>query len=159
MSAGFYVQGDVLVPGAAERPTLAERLERLFDEIRPEGPSGRRYTNYEVATALKEIDPGLRVSGAYLSALRNGTKRNPSMELLPALAQFFHVSVSYFLDPESQAQTDTEVALARVGRHPEVRNLALRALELTPEGLAIVTQIVEHVLTENRNKQSTDPDT
>ena len=147
------------MPEAVERMTLAARLERLFDEIRPEGPKGRRYTNDEVATALKEIEPRLRVSGAYLSALRNGTKRNPSMDLLASLAQFFHVSVSYFLEPAAESQTEAEVALARVGHHPEVRNLALRALELTPEGLAIVTQIVEHVLTENRTKKPANPDT
>ncbi|MFF4508946.1 helix-turn-helix domain-containing protein [Streptomyces sp. NPDC001401] len=147
------------MPGGEARSTLAERLERLFDEIRPEGPKGRRYTNDEVASALKGIEPDLRVSGAYLSALRNGTKRNPSMDLLVVLAQFFRVSVSYFIEPVSDTQTDAEVALARVGHNPEVRNLALRALELTPEGLAIVTQIVEHVLTENWTRNSTDQDT
>ncbi|GAA3838151.1 hypothetical protein GCM10022403_083320 [Streptomyces coacervatus] len=146
------------MPGAEGRSTLAERLERLFDEIRPEGPKGRRYTNDEVASALKEIEPDLRVSGAYLSALRNGTKRNPSMDLMAVLAQFFRVSVSYFLEPVSDTQTDAAVALARVGHNPEVRNLALRALELSPEGLAIVTQIVEHVLTQNQTRNSTDPD-
>ncbi|WP_405657784.1 helix-turn-helix domain-containing protein [Streptomyces sp. NBC_00079] len=146
------------MPSAAGRPTLAERLEALFDEIRPEGPKGRRYTNDEVAAALREGDPGLRVSGAYLSALRNGAKRNPSLDLLAALARFFRVSVSYFLESATEVQAEAEVALAKVGHHPEVRNLALRALELTPEGLAIVTQIVEHVLTKDRDQNSADPD-
>ncbi|MFF4257951.1 helix-turn-helix domain-containing protein [Streptomyces sp. NPDC001663] len=145
------------MPGAAERTKLAERLERLFDEIRPEGPKERRYTNDEVAAALKELKPGLRVSGAYLSALRNGTKRNPSMDLLAVLARFFGVSESYFVDSLSETRTDAELALARVGHNPEVRNLALRALELSPEGLAIVTQIVEHVLAQNQARDSVDP--
>ncbi|MFJ9179428.1 helix-turn-helix domain-containing protein [Streptomyces sp. NPDC102360] len=138
------------MPGVEKQSALAQRLDRLFEEIRPEGSAGRRYTHDEVAVALHDIEPGVRVSGAYLSALRNGTKRNPSLDLLTVLAQFFGVSVSYFLDPGPDEQVEDELDLARVGHHPQVRNLALRALELSPEGLAIVTQIVEHVLTTNR---------
>jgi transcriptional regulator with XRE-family HTH domain len=134
------------VPGAEHRPTLAGNLDRLFDDIRPDGPTGRRYTNEEVATAVKEANPDIRVGGAYLSALRKGTKKNPSTELLTALARFFGVPASYFLDEAAAAQTDAEIELAKVAHHLGVRNLALRALELSPEGLAAVTKIVEHVL-------------
>lgn len=132
--------------GTEGRPTLAQNLDRLFDDIRPHGPAGRKYTNEEVATAIKEAHPEIRVGGAYLSALRKGTKRNPSTELLAALARFFGVPTSYFLDEETAAQTDAEIQLAKVAHNLGVRQLALRALELSPEGLAAVTQIVEHVL-------------
>lgn len=134
------------VSDAEGRPTLAENLDRLFDNIRPHGPAGRRYTNEEVASAVKEEAPEIRVGGAYLSALRKGTKRNPSTELLSALARFFGVPTSYFLDEETAAQTDAEIELAKVAHNLGVRQLALRALELSPEGLAAVTKIVEHVL-------------
>ncbi len=134
------------MPDPSGRRTLAENLDRLFDIIRPEGPKGRRYTNEEVATAIKQADPGIRVGGAYLSALRKGTKRNPSTELLTALARFFGVPASYFLDENTAAQTDAEIELAKVAHNLGVRKLALRALELSPEGLAAVTRIVEHVL-------------
>jgi transcriptional regulator with XRE-family HTH domain len=128
------------------RRTLAEKLDRLFDTIRPEGPKGRRYTNEEVATAVKRAEPGIRVGGAYLSALRKGTKKNPSTELLTALARFFGVPASYFLDEHTAARTDAEIELAKVAHNLGVRRLALRALELSPEGLAAVTRIVESVL-------------
>ncbi|GAA4664856.1 hypothetical protein GCM10023347_16180 [Streptomyces chumphonensis] len=127
-------------------PTLAARLNRLFGTIRPEGPRGRTYTNDEVALSVKESNPHIRVGGAYLSALRTGTKKNPSTELLAALARFFGVPASYFLDEATAVQTDAELALAQVAHNLGVRKLALRALELTPEGLAAVTRIVEHVL-------------
>lgn len=129
-----------------DRPALAENLDRLFDNIRPHGPTGRKYTNEEVANAVKEADPEIRVGGAYLSALRKGTKKNPSTELLAALARFFGVPASYFLDAETAAQTAAEIELAKVAHNLGVRQLALRALELSPEGLAAVTKIVEHVL-------------
>lgn len=132
--------------GRQGRPTLSDQLERLFDSIRPEGLRGRRYTNDEVALVIKRDSPGVRVSGAYLSALRRGSKKNPSTELLQALAQFFGVPTSYFLDEETARRVDSEIALSRVARNNEVRNLALRALELSPEGLAAVSQIVDVVL-------------
>jgi len=97
-----------------------------------------------VATAVKLAVPTIRVSGAYLSALRTGAKRRPSTELLAALARFFGVSVDYFVTGETR--TDTEAELARVAENLGVRRLALRALELSPEGLAAVTKIIEQVI-------------
>ncbi|MCO8308817.1 helix-turn-helix domain-containing protein [Streptomyces sp. RKCA744] len=131
---------------AQERPALAATLNHLFGNIRPDGPRGRTYTNDEVAAAIKEASPGLRVSGAYLSALRKGTKKNPSTDLLRALASFFGVSIAYFLDETTAERTDAEIALAQFASNHGVRNLALRALELSPEGLAAVSEIVEQVL-------------
>ncbi|MCF6525224.1 helix-turn-helix domain-containing protein, partial [Streptomyces sp. JJ36] len=134
----------------AGRPALARHLDQLFDDIRPHGAHGRRYTNEEVATAVKEAHPGIRVGGAYLSALRKGTKRNPSTELLAALARFFGVPASYLLDEPGGTEAAAELELARVARNLGVRRLALRALELSPEGLAAVTRIVEDVLESDR---------
>ncbi|MFD1830753.1 XRE family transcriptional regulator [Streptomyces desertarenae] len=136
------------MPEAGGPATLAERLDRLFDQVRPDGPGGRRYTNEEVAAAVRGANPGVRVGGAYLSALRKGTKRNPSTELLGALARFFGVPASSLLDggPGAGAARGAEAELARVAENMGVRNLALRALELSPEALAAATEIVEHVL-------------
>jgi transcriptional regulator with XRE-family HTH domain len=138
------------VERAEDRPTTAYKLDRLFNDIRPEGRDGRRYTNEEVAAAVKRSNPEIRVTGSYLSALRTGAKRNPSVELRVALARFFGVPAAYFLDDTTAAQTDAEVELAKVASNLGVRQLALRALELTPEGLASVTRIVEHVLEADR---------
>lgn len=127
-------------------PRLSENLDLLFDTIRPYGPKGRRYTNEEVAGAVKDANPDIRVGGAYLSALRKGTKKNPSTELLAALARFFGVPASYFLDEAAAARTATEIQLAQVAHNLGVRDLALRALELSPEGLAAVMKVVEDAL-------------
>ena len=126
---------------------LAHRLDRLFDEVRPAGRRGRRYTNEEVAVAVKALNPDIRVGGAYLSALRNGTKKKPSTELLAALARHFGMPISYFFDEEPPARgAGAAGELARLADNTQVRRLALRALDLTPEGLAEVAELVERVL-------------
>ncbi len=145
------------MPDPQARTPLADSLNRLFRDIRPQGPHGRTYTNDEVARAIKNKDPDIRVSGAYLSALRTGAKKNPSAELLTALALFFGVPAAYFLDAATAARTDAEIELAKVAHNLGVRQLALRALELTPEGLAAVTQIVEHVLATGKQSPPASP--
>jgi transcriptional regulator with XRE-family HTH domain len=133
---------------------LADRLNRLFEDVRPPDRGGRRWTNDEVAAAIKEAEPAIRVSGAYLSALRTGAKRRPSTELLAALARFFGVPLDYFVTGDTR--TDAEAELARVAENLGVRRLALRALELSPEGLAAVTKIIEQVIElDNKPDQST----
>ncbi|MDG4830865.1 helix-turn-helix transcriptional regulator [Solwaraspora sp. WMMD1047] len=142
------------MPDGQQRPTTASKLDKLFNEIRPEGRLGRRYTNEEVASAVKSTNPDIRVTGSYLSALRTGVKKNPSWELRVALARFFGVPPSYFLDDATAPQTDAEIDLAKVANNLGVRQLALRALQLTPEGLAAVTRIVEHVLAADRESDA-----
>lgn len=137
------------MPDTASSSDLAYRLNRLFDEVRPAGRGGRRYTNEDVAAAVKAINPHVRVGGAYLSALRNGTKKNPSTELLAALARHFEKPIAYFfndIEPSGPPATD---GLARLAGNPQVRRLALRALDLSPEGLAAVTRLVEQALQAN----------
>jgi transcriptional regulator with XRE-family HTH domain len=132
-----------------DRPNLAVKLERLFREIRPPQQGGRSYTNDEVAETIG-------VSGAYVSALRKGTRTNPSHEVLAGLAQFFGVKISYFLDDLAAEQTEAEIALARVMGNHGVRALALRALELSPQGLAAVTQMIEEVLKADQDAEGTE---
>lgn len=133
-------------------PDLAHRLNRLFDEVRPPDRGGRRYTNEDVAVAVKALDPRIRVGGAYLSALRNGTKRHPSTELLAALARHFGKPIAYFFD-EAEGAADE---LARLAGNTQVRRLALRALDLSPEGLSAVAKLVEQALEADRQRRATD---
>jgi len=121
---------------------LAERLDGLFRSSRPQG---RTWTNDDVAAELKQSHPRLRVSGAYLSALRTGKRERPSPELLDALATFFGVSPAYFYDRDHADQTTRQLAMLDELHQAGVRSIALRAVGLPPESLDAVTAVLDQI--------------
>jgi transcriptional regulator with XRE-family HTH domain len=121
------------------RPSLAERLDRLFRTVHPAGRG--EYTYEEVAAGIRE--QGTMISHTYVWQLRKGARDNPTMRHLEGLAQFFGVPVSYFID-ENTAEIDAQLGLLSALRDSTVRNLALRAADLSPAGLAAIQAMIEH---------------
>ncbi|WP_431776703.1 helix-turn-helix domain-containing protein [Streptomyces cucumeris] len=121
---------------------LSELLDRLFRGSRPDG---RRWTNDEVAARIKESHPRIRVSGAYLSALRNGKRTRPSPELQAALAEFFGVSPAYFVDTGHAERVQKQLALLDSMSQSGVRALALRAVGLPQESLEAIVTVLDQV--------------
>ncbi|WP_041944844.1 helix-turn-helix domain-containing protein [Tsukamurella paurometabola] len=119
---------------------LADRLNSLFEST---ASGSGKCTNNEVARALKDLNPELRVSGAYLSALRSGARARPSVELLVALAEHFGVSVSYFTaqEPAVPLAENYQRQLNELG----VRRIAMRAVGLDEDNLSTVTTVLDHV--------------
>jgi transcriptional regulator with XRE-family HTH domain len=130
------------VSDSADRPPLSRRIDQLFRTSRPEG---RRWTNDEAAAQLKQRHPDLRVSGAYLSALRTGKRVRPSHEILSALAEFFGVSVAYFHDPDYADRAETQLAMLAEMNESGVRAIALRAVGLPAESVEVVTTILDQI--------------
>ncbi|MDX2390794.1 MULTISPECIES: helix-turn-helix domain-containing protein [unclassified Streptomyces] len=123
-----------------ERPLLALRLDDLFRTVRP---GGRRWTNAEVADALKRADPELRVGGVYLSQLRTGSRSNPSPDLLAALARFFGVSVAHFFDEAASGEARGGSTVADALRQAGVRAVVMRADGMREENLRAVTDLMD----------------
>lgn len=120
----------------------ASRLDALFRRSRPEG---RKWTNDEVAAEIKRTNPGIKVSGAYLSALRNGKRSHPSAELLAALAKFFGVSPAYFFSPDHAEQVTQQLEMLDEMRQAGVRAIALRAVGLPEESLEPIRAVLDEV--------------
>lgn len=129
--------------GVEEQPaTFAQRLDRLFRVVRPR--NGHEYTHEEVATAIRER--GVTISHTYVWQLRKGMRDNPTKRHLEALAEFFGVPPSYFLD-EDTSGIDAQLELLVALRDNDVRNVALRASGLSPQGLKAVLGMIEHART------------
>jgi transcriptional regulator with XRE-family HTH domain len=122
-------------------PSLAEKLERLFQTVHPAGRPP--LSNAEVAAALQR-EGGPTVSATYLWQLRRGFRANPTKAHLEALARFFGVSPSYFFDESSAADIDGQLALLAAMRDAGVRAIALRSSGLSEASLQAIQGMVEN---------------
>ena len=134
---------DVDDHGADTPPaTLADRIETLFRAVRR--PDREHYSNEEVARACRE-STGETFSATYLWQLRTGRRDNPTKRHLEALADFFQVSPAYFFDEKQSAEIAKELALLGALRDADIRNLALRAVNLSPDGLGTVSDLIDAI--------------
>lgn len=88
--------------------SLSERLNRLFEVLRPARSPERAFTNREVVTACRA--EGWDLSESHLSELRRGVKQNPTVRTLKAVAWFFEVPVGFFTDPAVTAEVERTLA-------------------------------------------------
>jgi len=119
--------------------TLAEKLNRCFAEkLRPDG---KPYSNDEVGARIGK-------SGSYLWSLRNGKQKNPSKEVLQALAAFFEKRSGYFMDdepdPESRAVSE-ELRLLGLLADTGVRRIAPRLAGLSPASQQMVEAVIDRI--------------
>ncbi|PGH49701.1 helix-turn-helix domain-containing protein [Streptomyces sp. Ru87] len=122
--------------------TFAEKLNHLFATVHP--PSRGPYTPAEVAAATAEAnDEGRGLSASAIQQLRNGSKKNPTMNTIRALAGFFGVPPTYFFDDEVAARTDAEIGILAAMGDAGVRQVALRARGLSTESLQIINAVID----------------
>ena len=122
--------------------SLADLLGRLFAAVHP--PGRGPYTNREVVTAIAATGgPGITVQ--YLSQLRNGERTNPTKDVMEGLARFFDVPAAYFFDSEQSTKIAEDLEFLALLRDAGVREMALRAVGLTPRSKASITAMIEHI--------------
>jgi len=122
--------------------TLAEKLNHLFAAVHPAGRGP--YSNEEVAAAIQDR-AGPSISGTYIWLLRKGQRDNPTKKHLEALAEFFGVPPAYFFDDDTAAQLRAELDLLAALRDASVRDIALRAAELSPDSLDAIRGMIDQV--------------
>jgi transcriptional regulator with XRE-family HTH domain len=125
-----------------ESESLAARLDHLLATVHPSGRGP--YTYDEVAEGIR-AQGGPTISAQYLNQIHRGRRDNPTKQHLEAIARFFGVPVAYFFDNTEAARVDEEIALLQVIRDKEIKNLALRSLELSPEGRRSVAKIIDEI--------------
>ncbi|AUG75146.1 XRE family transcriptional regulator [Kitasatospora sp. MMS16-BH015] len=130
-----------------EGGSLAARIERLFQIVRR--PNGDAYSNEEVARACREAS-GESFSTTYLWQLRTGRRDNPTKRHLEALAQYFEVPPAYFFEDGPADRIAEELTLLGALRDAGVREVALRAVTLSPDGLGTITDMIEAIARRER---------
>ena len=125
---------------AGSELTFARKLDRLFQSVR--SPGGGEYTYAEVSAGIAARGVAT-ISDTYLCDLRNGTKENPRIRHVEALADFFGVPISYFLDGDESARLFDQLETLPAAANESVRRIALRAVDLSPETLEAVAGMIE----------------
>lgn len=124
-----------------EPGSLAEKIDRLFATVHPAKGS---YTHQQVSDAIL-ASGGPTISATYLWQLRYGKRDNPTMQHLEALSAFFGVPAMYFFDDETTERVNAQLELVAALRDAQVRGLLLRTSGLSPQGLAALTDMADHV--------------
>ena len=122
--------------------SFADKLDYLFRNVYPRERG--EYSYREVAASI-EAAGGPTVSPTYLMYLRKGQRTNPTLQHLEAIARFFGVPPAYFLDEDIASLVADQVKILAILRNAGVRNLALRAADLSPEALAAVARLIEQL--------------
>ncbi|MEH1124754.1 hypothetical protein [Micromonospora sp. CPCC 206061] len=155
---------------AADRPagasTLAERLEWLFDKIRPSpdelGPkdeAGRPYLNYEIADKINAGNPwDVTITPQYVGELRRGVRgaTDPRVSHAKAVAWAFGVDPSYLIDDRVTEQVQRDIKLLLDLRSMGVHEVALRTVlvdsGLGEDSVELVQSLVRKLLDAGGNE-------
>lgn len=128
--------------------TFADRLNYLFDTVRPAGHM--QYSLSDVVAALRKS--GVRLSAPYLSQLRHGHRTHPSPAVLAALAGFFDVKPEYFTHAATYRQIRIELVARAALEDDDIRDLVVQIAELPSPARQL---IADHVLQLRRAHQLT----
>ena len=123
------------------RPTFADKLNRLFAIIHPRERA--EYSLEEVSRVLTER--GVGISHTYIWQLRTGRRTNPSLQVIDALADFFAIPPAYFFDDAAARRIDAQLEVVAALQNAAVRQLALRAADLSPASLQSLADLVERL--------------
>ncbi|MFH8747474.1 helix-turn-helix domain-containing protein [Streptomyces rimosus] len=133
--------------------SIASRLDHLFRCVRP---PGQGEYSYSAAAEAIRAQQGVSISHTYIWQLRTGRRDNPTIQHLTALAKFFGVPVSYFLNAEAAQQIDTELELLAALREADVTEIALRAADLSPDSRESMTAMIRKIWELEHQKKATD---
>lgn len=128
-------------PAPTRPKTLAEKVDYLFRVVHPRGRG--EYSYREVAQAINGTGSGASISASYLWQLRRGEKDNPTYRHIESLARFFGVPPSYFFDDTAADEITAELELLAAIRDNEVREIALRASDLSDAGRKMIKNVIE----------------
>jgi transcriptional regulator with XRE-family HTH domain len=109
---------------AAETPTLAAKIQTLYEIIWPGSDRSLKSIDEEVAAAVRNL--GGSMSGFYVWQLRTGRKTNPSKDVLEWLAAVLNVDPAYFLDRRQSSLIHQDLQLLQLARDLKVDKVATR---------------------------------
>jgi transcriptional regulator with XRE-family HTH domain len=152
--------------GSPPLDTLADKLNYLFDKIRPTRDElgatdepGRAYTNKEIADKINRMSAasGVRISAAYVGELRRGVADDPRTSHVRALAAAFQVDPAFFVDDKVTRRVQEQITMLTQLREMKVQQVALRTVladtGLSPASALVVEQMVARLQEVERGRE------
>ncbi|MEU8232638.1 helix-turn-helix domain-containing protein [Actinoplanes sp. NPDC048967] len=133
--------------------SIAEKLDRLFTQVRSAGQGEASYM--AVAEAIR-AQQGIQISHTYIWQLRTGRRTNPTVQHLKGLATYFGVPMAYFLDDGEARKIDSQLALLGTLRDAKVKEIALRAADVSPSSRDTIGELVRKVWELERDRGKPD---
>lgn len=137
------------VPAPGPGSSFAERLNYLFDVLRPrDGDPAkanrltREFSNTHVAETISCYGDGT-LTAAYIGKLRGPAGDNPSIRVARLLARFFEVPASYFVEDAVTERIVAQFQLVQQLHDQGVKNLAMRAAGLSPASKEALLKMVD----------------
>ena len=124
---------------------FAEKLEKLFDEVRK--PDGSRYTQTEVVEGTNGV-----LTRVYLWKLRTGRATNPGFHIIKALADFFGMDTNYFSQDEES--TEDKEKTRPTGRYFEA--ILARAAKMDDKAQKAILDMMDFILCLQKSETSGD---
>lgn len=122
---------------------LAEKLEKLFEEVRK--PDGSKYTQTEVVEGTNGV-----LTRVYLWKLRKGHATNPGFHIIKALADFFGVDTNYFSQDEENPEDKEKRKPA--GRYFE--EIQTRAAKMDDKAQKAILDMMDFILSTQKSETS-----
>jgi transcriptional regulator with XRE-family HTH domain len=118
------------------------RLNRLFETVRSD--DGKPFTNAEIVARM--VTSGYQVTAGYISQLRSGLRRRPSITHIEGLARAFGVSASYFFEETipSDGHAGVDGPISTIV-DADVKLMAMRTAQLSDEGRRQALLLVDKI--------------
>ncbi|MEU1221277.1 hypothetical protein [Streptomyces microflavus] len=137
------------VPAPAPGASFAERLNYLFDNLRPRDGDPTKtnartgeFSNAYVAETISTYEQGT-LTAAYIGKLRGPDGDNPTIRVVRLLARFFEVPAGYFVEDDVTARIIQQFSFVQRLHDEGVQSIAMRSVGLSPASQEAVLKMVE----------------
>ena len=122
-----------------DKRSFADKLAYLIETVHP--PDRGTYSYREIAAGI--ADHAGAMTAAHINQLVKGKQPHPRIHHVEALASFFGVPVTYFLDDDVTEKIDDQIAQVSAWRDQEARHIAERVVQLKPRDRIAVTNLID----------------
>jgi transcriptional regulator with XRE-family HTH domain len=131
------------------RDSISEKIDHLFRTVRRD--DNREFTYDDVERGTQG-----QVSRSYVWKLRHGRNRNPSLDVIESLSEFFSVPPAYFFGQsiEGDARAQELAETAALFKDPAARLVAECARGLSAASLEAVVNLLENLHAIERSRVS-----